>query len=129
MDREQLHELMKDDQPSRDERNLAMLSHLLPFLGFIMPGMNILIPLLIWLTKRDSSGYVEHHARESLNFQITYTLLAAVWVGLKLMLVGFLLLPLVPVVILFVVIFMVRAGLKASEGNEYRYPLTIRLVN
>lgn len=61
----------------RDERNLSVMAHLLPLLGFILPGMNIVIPLAIWWIKRDQSTYIEHHAREALNFQITVALLVA----------------------------------------------------
>ncbi|WP_067515548.1 DUF4870 domain-containing protein [Endozoicomonas ascidiicola] len=129
--------MMKDSEfppvnsPSinRDDKNMAVLSHLLPLFGFMVPGLSIVIPLLIWLWKRDSSPYIEHHARESLNFQITLALLIAVWVALKLMLVGFLLLPLVPIIAIVVLIFMVRAAMKAGNGEFYRYPMTLRLVN
>ena len=113
---------------SRDERNLAVLAHLLPLSGFLMPGMNIVVPLLVWLIKRDQSSYLESHVRESLNFQITLTLLAAIWIALKLALIGLFLLPLVPVIVITALILMVRAALKASAGVYYRYPFCLRLV-
>lgn len=107
---------------------MAVMVHLLPLLGFIFPGMSILIPLLIWLFKRDKSSYIEHHARESLNFQITVALLVAVWIALKMMLVGLLLLPLVPAIAIIVLILMIRAALKAGDGEYYLYPFCLRLV-
>ena len=113
----------------RDDKNMAMLVHLLPLFGFMVPGLNIVIPLVIWLMQRDRSPYIEHHARESLNFQITITLLATLWFILKLLLVGFLLLPLVPVIIVVVLVFMVRAAMKAGSGEFYRYPVSLRLVS
>ena len=114
---------------SRDDKNFAVLAHLLPLFGFMVPGLSIVIPLVIWLWKRDQSPFVEHHAREALNFQLTLALLVAVWVALKLMLVGLLLLPLVPIVVIVVLVFMVRAAMKAGNGDFYRYPMTLRLVN
>lgn len=113
----------------RDDKNIAVLTHLLPLFGFMVPGLNIIIPLVIWLMKRDKSFYVEHHARESLNFQISIMLLTIFWVTLKLMLVGILLLPLVPVITIVVLIFMVRAAMKAGSGEFYCYPMSLRLVN
>ena len=65
-----------------------MLAHLLPLLGFLIPGMNIVVPLLIWLTKRNESAFLDHHGREALNFQISLTLLAAIWLALKMIIVG-----------------------------------------
>ena len=107
---------------------MAVMVHLLPLLGFLFPGMSILVPLLIWLFKRDKSSYIEHHAREALNFQITIALVVAIWIALKLMLVGLLLLPLVPIIIIIVLILMIRAALKASDGEYYLYPFSLRLV-
>ena len=113
---------------NRDDKNMAVMVHLLPLLGFLFPGMSILVPLLIWLFKRDKSSYIEHHAREALNFQITIALVVAIWIALKLMLVGLLLLPLVPIIIIIVLILMIRAALKASDGEYYLYPFSLRLV-
>lgn len=124
----------QDNKPSpppichRDDKNMAVMVHLLPLLGFIFPGMSIVVPLLVWLFKRHKSAYIEHHARESLNFQITVALLAAIWIALKLMLVGLLLLPLVPVIIIIVLILMIRAALKAGDGEYYLYPFSLRWV-
>ena len=115
--------------PYRDDKNLAVMAHLLPLFGFIIPGLNIVIPLLIWLNKRNGSPFIGCHARESLNFQITLALLLVVWFVLKLMLVGFLLLPLVPVLAIMVLVLMVRAAMKAGSGEFYRYPFILRLVN
>ena len=118
----------QESPPDKDEHNLAMLAHLLALLGFVIPGMNILVPLLIWLIKRDESNYVAHHSRESLNFQITLTLLVAIWIALKLAIIGLFLLPLVPVIVVTALILMIRAALKASAGDYYRYPFCLRLV-
>ena len=114
---------------SRHDKNMAMLSHILPLFFFIIPGLNIALPLIFWFLTRHKSSYIEHHARESLNFQITISLATVLWIVLKLMLVGILLLPLVPVIIIIVFIFMIRAAMKASSGSLYNYPMTIRFVS
>ena len=113
---------------NRDDKNIAVMAHLLPLLGFIFPGMSILVPLLIWWFKRDRSAYIEHHARESLNFQITIILVTVLWFILKLMLIGLLLFPLALIIGILILILMVRAALKAGNGEYYLYPLCLRLV-
>ncbi len=115
--------------PCRGDKNLAVMAHLVPLFGFMIPGLSIIIPLIIWLSKRDTSSFIGHHALEALNFQITLSLVLVFWFALKLMLVGFLLLPLVPVVVIVVLVFMVRAAMKARSGEFYRYPFILRLVN
>ena len=122
-------DLVNTSKIHRDDKNLAVLAHLLPLLGFVMPGLNMAIPLVIWWFKRDISSFVEHHARESLNFQITFSLLCVFWSVLTWFLVGWLLLPLVPVVLIVALLFMFRAAMKASNGEFYRYPFTLHLVH
>lgn len=122
-------DLVNTSKIHRDEKNLAVLAHLLPLLGFVMPGLNMAIPLVIWWLKRDKSMFVEHHARESLNFQITFSLLCVLWSVLTFFLVGWLLLPVVPVVLILALLFMFRAAMKAGNGEFYRYPFTVHLVH
>ena len=122
-------DLVNTSKIHRDEKNLAVLAHLLPLLGFVMPGLNMAIPLVIWWLKRDKSMFVEHHARESLNFQITFSLLCVLWSVLTFFLVGWLLLPVVPVVLIVALLFMFRAAMKAGNGEFYRYPFTVHLVH
>ncbi len=108
-----------------DEKNMAMLSHLLALSGYVIPFGNILGPLIIFLIKKDQSPYVRDHAVESLNFQISlliYTIVSAV---LIFVIIGFFLIFAVAIAGL---ILCIMAGLKASEGQLYRYPLTIRFV-
>lgn len=122
-------DLVNTSKIHRDDKNLAVLAHLLPLLGFVMPGLNMVIPLVIWWLKRDKSTFVEHHAREALNFQITFSLLCVLWSVLTIFLVGWLLLPLVPVVLIVALLFMFRAAMKAGNGEFYRYPFTVHLVH
>lgn len=105
--------------PSKDDRNLAMLAHLLGiFTGFIGA-------LIIWVLKKDSPGFANSQAKEALNFQITITIgFLIAWV-LAFILVGFILMPILYVANL---IFCILGALAASKGQSYRYPFTVRLV-
>jgi uncharacterized protein len=102
--------------PTNEERNIAVLSHLL---CFIAP---LLAPLIIYLLKKDESTFVAAHAKESLNFQITMTLIAIV---LLLTLIGFFLLWLVGLVSMILVIV---ATIKANDKKLYRYPFSLRVI-
>ncbi|HJU70951.1 MAG TPA: DUF4870 domain-containing protein [Paucimonas sp.] len=105
--------------PTKDECNLAMLSHLLGvFTGFIGA-------LIIWLIKKDEVSFAAEEAREALNFQITIAIaMFAAWM-LAFLLIGFLIIP-----VLFVTnfIFCIIGAVSASKGRPYRYPFTLRLV-
>ena len=113
-------------------RAWEVLCHLSAAAGFIVPFGNIIGPLIVWLVKRGESLGVDAHGKESLNFQISWTiygmicgaLIAALWI----ILIGILFI--VPLVIGFVawIILTIVGAVKASDGQLYRYPLTIRLL-
>jgi len=113
--------------PSNEERNWAVFCHLGGFafylLGFALG--HILVPLALWLMKREGSAFVDESGREALNFQISVTLYAIVVGALCFVLVGFVL---IPVLMGFHIVLMIVASVRASQGEPYRYPFTIRLI-
>lgn len=110
--------------PTADERTWGMIAHLSALVASVV-GFPFLGPLIVWLTKGKESAWVEQHAKEALNFQITATV--AIWISAFLMLciIGFVL---VPVLGLAALVLTVMAGIKANNGEMYRYPATLRLV-
>ena len=98
---------------------------LLGFAGFVFPFGNIIGPLILWLIKRPESPLLDRTGKEVLNFQISYTIYAAVAGILCFVLIGFLILP---VVFILWVVFMVVAAVRTGNGEEYRYPMTIRIL-
>lgn len=102
--------------PTGDEKTLAILSHILTLVA------PILAPLIIYLVKKDESRYVSFHAKESLNFQITLTI---VIIGLLLTVIGILFIWIVAIVGFLLVLM---ATIRAGEGVFYRYPFSIRLI-
>jgi len=111
---------------SSDERNWGMLCHLSAFAGLLLPTMGHIIgPLAVWLIKKNELPFVDDQGKEALNFQITMTIVG-VFAGLSmLVLIGFILLP---AVVLFDLVMTIMAAIKASNGEWFRYPLTIRFV-
>ncbi|WP_179950961.1 DUF4870 domain-containing protein [Xylanimonas oleitrophica] len=110
-----------------EERTWALLAHLGPLIVALATGgiLGFLVPLVIWLMYRDRSPFVGEHAKESLNFQITILIAAAVaWVSVFL-LIGFVL---VPAVAIFAVVVGIIASVTANKHQPYRYPLNIRFI-
>ena len=108
-------------QVPSDSRGWAAAAHLVPLVG-----LSFVAPLIIWLIKRDEDAYVEHHAREALNFQISLLIYFVVSFILIIILIGIVLLIVLGI---FAFIVMIVAGVKAATGTLYRYPLTIRFVS
>lgn len=111
--------------PSTDN-TLAVVMHLLGFAGFVIPVGNILGPLILWLVKRAESPLLDRTGKEVLNFQISFTIYGVIAGFLCFVLIGLLLLP---ALFILWIVFMIIAAVKTSNGEEYRYPLTIRMLN
>ena len=83
-------------------------------------------PLIVYLIKKGSGDeFTTANAREALNFQITLVIAYVVCFILSFVLIGIFLLW---IVILANLILCILAAVKASNGETYRYPMTIRLV-
>jgi len=109
----------------KQERTWGMLCHLSALAAFIFPLGNIFGPLIVWLVKKDESPFVDDQGKESLNFQISFTIYCIFAAILSVILIGFILLIALGIAFLILVII---AAVKANEGEEFRYPFTIRLV-
>lgn len=103
----------------------ALFAHLASFGGYLLPLGNILGPLVIWLMKKDESPFVARHGAQALNFQISITIYFLVCFVLTVVFVGILgMIAVIVIDLVYTILNMVRA----SEGREPRYPLTLRFV-
>jgi uncharacterized protein len=112
--------------PTENERTWGMLAHLSALAGVVAWLLGcVLGPLAVYLWRRDNSQFVAEHAREALNFNITVALAALVCLALMVVFVGFIL-----GTALFIgwLVLTLVAAIRASEGERYRYPLSLRLV-
>ena len=119
---------------SPDDRTWAMVAHI----GSLVTAwfaFGFLAPLLVMLVKGDSP-FVRRHAVESLNFQISmliYSVVGAVLAFLVLLvtfgLAALVLIPLLVVVLLYLLFAVIQATVRASNGDDYRYPFTLRFIS
>ncbi|BFM42150.1 DUF4870 domain-containing protein [Flavobacterium sp. CFS9] len=145
------------------EKNTATFTHLSTLSQYIIPFGNYIFPILIWTTYKDKSEFVNHHGKQTLNFQLSlllYTLVLALIAipifitvvlqnipiealmyddnyvirnfnfegNIGLLTVGataVLLFGLLKFVEFFLVIY---ASIKASNGELYKYPITIPFI-
>jgi hypothetical protein len=107
-----------------DERTWGMLAHLSALLAAFV-ALAFLGPLLVMLIQGPKSDFVRRQSVEALNFQITTYIAAIVSAILIVVLIGLILLPIVGIAWL---VLTIMAGLAANKGEDYRYPINIRLV-
>lgn len=116
---------------SAEQRQMALFSHLSSLSGLIIPLGNILGPLILWLVKKDTMPFVEDQAKEALNFNITLGIIGVVLAIITVVTFGLGAVLTVPLGILLGIAWLVLtiiAGLKANEGQYYRYPFALRLI-
>jgi uncharacterized Tic20 family protein len=70
--------------------------------------------------------FAEDQAKEALNFNISVALYLLLSAFAIILLVG---LVLIPVVLVAWFILVIVASVKASSGEYYRYPMTIRFIS
>ena len=116
-----------DGGTASEERTLAMLSHVSPPALSLLTGGGLgwLVPLIIWLVKKDDSQFVGEEAKEALNLQLTLFLAFLVSWVLVLVCIG---IPMLVVLWLYGLVYGIIAGMAAYEGKPYRYPWALRLI-
>ncbi|MEG3789938.1 DUF4870 domain-containing protein [Lysobacter sp. CCNWLW3] len=106
-----------------EDRTLALITHLSGIvLGFI-------VPLIIWLINKDKpeKAFLIDQSKEALNFNITLLIVYVVLFVLTIVTLG-LASPLSLLVWAVSLVFFIIAGIKANNGERYRYPVALRLI-
>ena len=104
------------------------MGNVLPLRRFSGPGFpfgNLLGPLIVWQIKKELDPFVDEQGKEALNFQISVSLAAILCVLLMVVVIGF---PLLALVSIGALVLTIIAGIKANEGQAYRYPFSWRLL-
>ncbi|MEM9996784.1 MAG: DUF4870 domain-containing protein [Bacteroidota bacterium] len=114
---------------SDEARSWGMIAHLSALLG-VFSGIGFFVgPLVVYLVKRDAHPFIEENAREALNFQITSLIAIAIATVLAITIIGLVVaIPAFFVIGLSMVVLPIIAGLRARDGETYRYPFTLRLI-
>ena len=112
-------------QLTTEERTWGAAAHWSALVAMVV-ALAFLGPLLVLLLKGNDSPWIRRQAVESLNFQISILVYAVVSGVLVIVLVGLLLLPIVGLMWL---VLTILGSVRAADGRDYRYPLTLRMVS
>ena len=123
--------------PGAEERNWAMAAHLSALAGGLLSGffggLGVFVgPLVVWLIKKDTMPFVDEQGKEALNFNITCAIAFLILIVFSVMTLGIGLLLTVPLwlaVGIFWLVVTIIAAVKTSNGEHYRYPISLRLIN
>ena len=106
-----------------EDRTFAAITHLSGLAGYVIPLGGVLVPIIIWMTRRDSP-VISSIAKQAVFLNVVAYLLIGASIVLLLTII------LIPAIILFwavlavvVVALPVVGAIKANQGIYYRYPV------
>ncbi len=121
-----------------DNSTLALLhySQLLNFFGFF----GLIIPLLLWTTKKNKIENMDEHGKHVINFQLSLLLYSFIFSTLlfvsfllMVILIGFVLITILCILAIsmgiLLIIYPILDGIAVSKGEFYKYPLTINFIS
>jgi uncharacterized Tic20 family protein len=110
-----------------EDKTWALVAHFGGALGAFIGGGagGWIAPLVALLARGNQSPTVRAHAIAALNFQLLWSIIAVIGYITFCILIGFLI---VPVAWLVATILGIIAGVKANDGQYYRYPMSISMI-
>ena len=60
------------------QKNIATFIHLSTFSRFIIPFGNFIGPIVLWITNKDKSEFIDAHGKQAINFQMSILLYAII---------------------------------------------------
>jgi uncharacterized protein len=108
-----------------DAKQWAMILHLSLLAGFIVPFAGLAAPIIIWQLKKAEYPELDEHGKMVANWIISSLIYAIVCIPLMFIFIG---IPLLIVLSALCVIFPIIGGIKASNGELWKYPLTIQFL-
>jgi uncharacterized Tic20 family protein len=110
----------------REDKQLLVLTHLSQLLDFVSGVGGFIVPLVIWLIKKDEIVDMDRQGKEILNFRISMFIYILICIPLILLL-GLGILGLI-VIGFFYLIFPIVNAVRVSNGQEPNYPLTLKII-
>lgn len=114
-----------DTGDSKELRLWATLLHLSLLAGFVVPVAGLVVPIVIYILKKDELPGLEPHFNVVINWIISLVIYGIISAILILIVIGVLLLWVLAVLAL---VFPIIGAIKANDGEVWSYPLTIRFI-
>ena len=140
---------------TKKDQNNAFLIHISALAGYFFPLGGILAPLILWQVKKDDSPYLDAHGKQAVNFNLSFFLYSFI-LGLTFIpffikgffntfshidqmhdnfhfsfpgMFGFLGgLSIIGILSMIRLALIILAGIKANNGEDFNYPITIKFI-
>jgi uncharacterized protein len=109
----------------RQTRLWAMILHLSLLAGYVVPLGGLVVPIVIWQLKKNELPGIDAHGKVVANWIISLLIYGIVSGILWVVLIG---IPLLITLAILHVVFPIIGGVKANNGEVWRYPLSISFL-
>ena len=106
-----------------ETKNWAMVLHLSLLSGLIVPLAGLIVPIVIYILKKDALPGIVPHGHVVLNWMVSALIYAVISMILIVIGIGILLLAALAILS---IVFPIIGGVKASDGEVWSYPLSIK---
>ncbi len=113
------------DATSQDERQWGMFLHLSLLAGFVIPFGGLIAPIVIWQMKKAEYASIDAHGKIVLNWIISGFIYGTVFLILSFLLIG---IPLLFALGIISIVYSIVGGIKANNGEIWRYPGSLTLI-
>ena len=110
----------------KEDKQLLVITHLSQLLDFVTGIGGFIVPLVLWLVKKDEIFDMDKHGKAIINFRISMFIYILICIPLILLL-GLGILGLVAIGF-FYLIFPIVNAIRASNNQEPSYPMTIQFI-
>ncbi len=101
-----------------------MVMHLSQFAGYLVPLAGLVVPIVMWLTKREDPE-VDRHGREIANWMIFEIISVIVCGLLTIVVIG---IPLLIILSVMAIVCPIIGAVQASSGGFFKYPMFFRVL-
>ena len=108
-----------------EDRKLLAATHLSQLLDLVSGIAGFVVPLVIWIAKRDEVLHLDTQAREILNFRISMFIYLLLCIPLLLLGVGFIGLIIISICYL---VFPILNAIRANNGQKTSLPLSLSIL-
>jgi uncharacterized Tic20 family protein len=117
--------VMTEAEREKETRQWALFLHLSLLAGHVVPVAGLVVPIVIWQVKKTDLPGIDVHGKIVVNWIISFIIYAAGCFALAFVLIG---IPLLIALGIIGIIFPIIGGIKASNGELWKYPLSIPFI-
>ena len=108
-----------------DVKQWTMFIHLSQLLSFLIPFAGLIVPIVLWQTKKEESEEIDRHGKIVANWIISAVIYGIGGTLLSFILIG---IPILIALGIVCIVFPIIGGIKANNGEEWQYPISLKLI-